>query len=36
VYRKHGLNLVELTDEHIKNIDDHLPKLFLKFGVATS
>jgi hypothetical protein len=36
VYRKHGLNLVELTDEHIKNIDDHLPKLLLKFGVATS
>ncbi len=34
IYRRYGFNLIELTDEHIKNLDDHLPKLLLKFNVV--
>jgi hypothetical protein len=33
LYRKYGLNLIELTDEHVKNLDDHFPRLLLKFGI---
>ena len=33
LYAKYGLNLVQLTDEHVKNLDDHLPKVLLKFGI---
>lgn len=33
LYKKYNLNLIELTDEHIKNLDDHLPRLLLKFGL---
>jgi hypothetical protein len=36
LYRKHGLNLIELTDEHMRNLDDELPKLLVKFGVVVS
>ncbi len=36
LYHKYALNLIELTDDHIRNLDDHLPKLLLKFGVAVS
>lgn len=34
LYRKYGLNLIEVKDEHIKNIDDVLPRLLLKFGIV--
>jgi hypothetical protein len=34
LYRKYSLNLIELADEHIKNLDDELPKLLIKFSVV--
>lgn len=34
IYDRYGFNLIELTDDHIKNLDDHLPKLLLKFNVV--
>ncbi len=34
IYLKYGFNLIELTDEHIQNLDDYLPKMLLKFNVA--
>jgi hypothetical protein len=34
IYKKYALNLIELTDEHILNLDDHLPKMLLKFDVV--
>jgi hypothetical protein len=33
LYAKHQLNLIQLNKEHIKNLDDHLPKELLKFGI---
>ncbi len=36
LYEQYGLNLIELTDQHIKNLDDHLPQMLRKFGVAVS
>lgn len=33
LYQKYNLNLIELTDEHIKNLDDFLPPILMKFGV---
>ena len=36
LYRKYQLNLIELNDDHIRNVDDELPKLLLKFGVVVS
>ncbi len=33
LYGKHGLNLIELTDENIRNLDDCLPKMLLKYDV---
>lgn len=33
IYQKYGFNLIELNDEHIKNLDDYLPKMLLKFNV---
>ena len=33
IYKKYGFNLIELSDEHIQNLDDYLPKLLLKFNV---
>ena len=32
LYAKYELNLIELGDEHIQNLDDHLPKMLLNFG----
>jgi hypothetical protein len=32
LYRKYKLNLIELTDEHVKNLDDYLPKMLLKLS----
>jgi very-short-patch-repair endonuclease len=36
IYKKHNLQLIELTDEHVKNLDDHLPKVLLKYNVIVS
>lgn len=34
IYKKYGFNLIELTDAHIQNLDDYLPKMLLKFNVV--
>jgi hypothetical protein len=34
LYRRHRLNLIELTDTHIRNLDDHLPQLLLAYSVT--
>jgi hypothetical protein len=36
LYRKYNFNLIELGDEAIKNLDDCLQKMLLKFGVEVS
>ena len=36
IYQKHAFNLVELTDDLIKNLDDFLPKVLLKFNIILS
>lgn len=33
LYKKYEFNLIELNDEEILNLDDHLPKKLLKFGI---
>jgi hypothetical protein len=33
IYKKYDFKLIELTDEDINNLDDHLPKKLLKFGI---
>jgi hypothetical protein len=33
IYQKYDLKLIELNDEDILNLDDHLPKKLLKFGI---
>ena len=33
IYRKYNFNLIELTDAEVKNLDDILPRLLLKYGV---
>lgn len=35
VYRKYGINLIELTDAEVQNLDDVLPRLLLKYGIQT-
>lgn len=35
LYKKYNFNLIQLTDEHIRNLDDHLPKMLLKFDVIS-
>ncbi len=35
LYKKYSFNLIQLTDEHIRNLDDHLPKMLLKFNVTS-
>lgn len=32
IYSKHELNLIEVGDKHIENLDDHLPRMLLKYG----
>jgi len=32
IYLKYDLNLIELSDKHIENLDDYLPKFLLKIG----
>lgn len=33
IYNKHEIPLIELNDDDIQNLDDHLPKKLLKFGI---
>lgn len=33
VYQKYDLKLIELNDDDISNLDDHLPKMLLKYGI---
>jgi hypothetical protein len=33
IYLNNGLNLIELENEHIYSLDDHLPRLLLKFKI---
>jgi len=33
IYAQNDLNLIELDDKHIENLDDHLPRLLLKYGI---
>ncbi|MDO8989199.1 MAG: hypothetical protein Q7U91_06160 [Sideroxyarcus sp.] len=33
IYSKYGFNLIELSDKEVQNLDDHLPRLLLKYGV---
>jgi len=35
IYRKYGFELIELTDKHVSNLDDHLPRLLLKYEIKT-
>ncbi|BAY09686.1 hypothetical protein [Calothrix sp. NIES-2098] len=34
IYQKYEFNLIELNDEHIKNLDDYLPKMLRGFGIV--
>lgn len=36
LYQRYQLHLIELTDEHVRNLDDCLPKFLLTYGVAVS
>jgi len=33
IYNKYDLNLIELSDKHIENLDDYLPRMLLKFDI---
>lgn len=33
IYKKYEFQLIELTEEDIQNLDDHLPKKLLKYGI---
>ena len=33
IYAKYDLNLIELSDQHIVCLDDHLPRMLLKYGI---
>jgi hypothetical protein len=33
IYKKYDFNLIELNDKDISNLDDHLPKKLLQFGI---
>ncbi|MGI9277736.1 MAG: hypothetical protein ACR2PT_23170 [Endozoicomonas sp.] len=35
VYEKYGFQLIQLNEEDVKNLDDMLPRMLLKFGVQT-
>lgn len=34
IYKKYDFNLIELSDEHIRNLDDYLPQMLRGFGIA--
>jgi hypothetical protein len=33
IYHKYELNLIEIADKHIENLDDHLPRMLLKYDI---
>jgi hypothetical protein len=33
IYKKYDFKLIELNDNDISNLDDHLPKKLLKYGI---
>jgi hypothetical protein len=33
IYQKYNLDWIELSDTHIRNLDDHLPRMLLQYGV---
>ena len=33
LYKKYDLNLIELSDKHVENLDDHLPRMLLKYDI---
>ena len=35
IYEKYGFQLIQLNEEDVKNLDDVLPRMLLKFGVQT-
>lgn len=35
IYEKYNLHLIQLNDEEVRNLDDILPRMLLKFGVQT-
>ncbi len=35
IYRRNELNLIELDNSHIFSLDDHLPRMLLKFKIRT-
>jgi len=35
IYVQNSLNLIELENEHIFSLDDHLPRMLLKFKIRT-
>lgn len=35
IYKKYGFNLIEICDKEVQNLDDHLPRLLLKFGITS-
>ncbi|WP_013325289.1 hypothetical protein [Gloeothece verrucosa] len=36
IYKKYDFNLIELSDEQIKNIDDYLPRILVKFDIVVN
>ncbi len=35
IYSKYGFHLIQLNDDDVKNLDDILPRMLLKYGVQT-
>ncbi len=35
IYNKYGFHLIQLNDDDVKNLDDVLPRMLLKYGVQT-
>jgi len=33
IYKKYEFNLIELSDKHIENLDDYLPRMLLKYNI---
>ncbi|MGK7926640.1 MAG: hypothetical protein AB4290_15605 [Spirulina sp.] len=36
LYQQYELNLIEIVDENVRDLDDFLPRMLLKFGVKIS
>lgn len=35
IYKKYNYNLIELTEHEVESLDDHMPRLLLKYGIQT-